>query len=148
MSLDRARLLALALLVGLVFPAGSALAQNEPEILFDVKTDKKVKDIYLIGENEDYILLTNKARIFVHDSATGEKIWDTKVPNYTDDGSIIWQSKGKKRGGLRHHEQEGQDLNHREQEHRLLQDLTRQSSSIRPRADSPRAEGIRPRVRT
>ena len=84
----------LALSVGLALSAGSALAQTEPEVLFDVKTDKQVKDIYLIGENEEHILLTNKARIFVHDSTTGEKIWDIEVPNYTDDGlDLIWNDK-------------------------------------------------------
>ena len=43
MSLIRAHHLILTVLLGCCLAAGSTLAQNEPEVRFDVKTDKKVK---------------------------------------------------------------------------------------------------------
>lgn len=64
---------------------------KDPEVLFNVQVDKPVNNIYLIGENEDLILCTNKARMFVYDANTGKFLWDTKVAGYDEDGmQLLW----------------------------------------------------------
>lgn len=66
----------------------------EPEALFDVKLDKPMKHIYMIGDNEDYVLITNKSRIWVYDGNTGKLIWEDRVPKFIDDGlELFWNSK-------------------------------------------------------
>ena len=66
-------------------------AAKDPEVLFDVKVDKPVSNIYLIGEKEDIALCTNKARMFVYNTSTGKLLWDTKVEGYDEAGmDLIW----------------------------------------------------------
>ncbi len=73
--------------------AVSAFALKEPEVLFDVKTDKKIQEIKILGQHGELILIFNDDRIFVHDGNTGKKIWEDKVPGYVDDGlNMVWNS--------------------------------------------------------
>jgi len=66
-------------------------AAGDSPLLFDVQTEKRIQGIYLIGENEDFILITNKSRIYVYNANSGKLIWEDKVPNYTDEGiELIW----------------------------------------------------------
>lgn len=66
----------------------------DPEVLFDVDVDKTVNGIYLIGENEDHILVDNKARMWVYDANSGKLIWETKVKGFDDDGlNLIWNDR-------------------------------------------------------
>jgi outer membrane protein assembly factor BamB len=79
-------------LFALIFLVNSgALSGNPPPVLFDVKTEKPVSQIYFVGENQDYILVTNRANIFVYNSQTGKLIWEDKVKGFTDEGlELIW----------------------------------------------------------
>ncbi|MFC1526266.1 PQQ-binding-like beta-propeller repeat protein [Candidatus Latescibacterota bacterium] len=76
--------------VGLaVLASAAAVGAAEPEVLFDLKTDKRIEDIYLIGENEDHILVTNEKRVWVYDANSGAEVWNTEVPGHTG-MKLIW----------------------------------------------------------
>lgn len=71
--------------------ASSVFALKEPEVLFDVKTDKKIQEIKIFGNQGERIVIFNDDRIFVHDGNTGKKIWEDKVPGYVEDGlNLTW----------------------------------------------------------
>ena len=91
--MDR-RCVAVALVVLWLAVLGSAAAAvaAEPEVLFDLKTDKRIEDIYLIGENEDHVLVTNEEQVWVYDANTGAEAWSDKVPGHTG-MKLIWDSK-------------------------------------------------------
>jgi outer membrane protein assembly factor BamB len=83
-----------AVLASLLFAANFALALKEPEILFDIETDKKIERINILGEKGEQIFLHRGERLWMHDGNTGKKIWEEKIPGYTDDGlDLIWNSK-------------------------------------------------------
>jgi PQQ-like domain len=88
---DNFRFRVVLLLVLLFILSTFTIAFSAPSELFSIKTDKKIRRVNIIGEGGERIFLHNKARLFVHDGNTGEKIWEVKVPSYTDDGlDLIW----------------------------------------------------------
>lgn len=79
--------------------AGESVAKDkakpkEPEVLFELKTPKRIQRINILGDDGNLIFLHNKASLFVYDGNTGKKIWEDKIPKYTDDGlDLIWNEK-------------------------------------------------------
>ena len=72
--------------------SSTVMAAAEPEVLFDLKVDKRIEDIYLIGDNEDYILVTNEKRVWVYDANTGAEVWSDEVPGHTG-MKLVWGSR-------------------------------------------------------
>jgi len=86
------RILTQAISIAAIFLAVStASALKEPEVLFDIKTDKKIQSINILGKQGEKIFLHNEENIWVHDGNTGKKIWGAEIPGYTEDGlNLIW----------------------------------------------------------
>ncbi|MFH2052214.1 MAG: PQQ-binding-like beta-propeller repeat protein, partial [bacterium] len=72
--------------------AAAALAAPEPQVLFDLKADKRIEDIRLVGPNEEYVLITNEENVWVYDSSTGKERWTDKVPGHTG-MKLVWNNR-------------------------------------------------------
>lgn len=69
-------------------------AGTDPDVVFDIKTDKRVENVYFIGDKGENILVTNRANNYVYDAETGKMKWYDKTKDYIEDGlQLIWNEK-------------------------------------------------------
>jgi len=69
------------------------VAPSEAEVIFSVDVKKPIDTVNITGENDEFVLLTNKARVFVYNANTGEMLWETQVDDFVEGAlEVIWNN--------------------------------------------------------